>query len=61
MARIQVPEGDGPERQRVWSLRPEAGGALRALTAAVYEHGILEAREAELMRYRIALVNGCER
>ena len=61
MARIAVPEGDGNERQRMWASRPAAGVAAAALTEAVYEESLLAAREAELVRYRIALVNGCPR
>ena len=59
MARVEIPPGDGSERRRVWSLRPEMGDALDALNRAVYEQSILPVRERELARMRVVLVNGC--
>ncbi|MBV8951421.1 MAG: carboxymuconolactone decarboxylase family protein, partial [Actinobacteria bacterium] len=36
MARIDVPEGRGPEIVRVWALRPEMSKAVTELSDAVY-------------------------
>lgn len=59
MARIDVPEGDGPEEVRVWALRPELGMGAAALSRAVYEESVLPARVRECARMRIAQINGC--
>lgn len=59
MAHIHVPEGDGTERQRVWTHKPAIGAALDQLVRAIYTDGLLSAREQELARMRVALVNGC--
>ena len=59
MARIRVPDGDGPEIARVWSLRPELGNAVAALSGAVYEESKLPGRVRESVRMRIAQINQC--
>ncbi len=59
MARIRVPDGDGPEIARVWSLRPELGKAVSDLSGAVYGGSKLPARVRESVRMRIAQVNQC--
>ena len=59
MARIRVPDGDGPEIARVWSLRPELGGPVAELSAAVYGESKLPGRVRESVRMRIAQINGC--
>ncbi len=59
MARIRVPDGDGPEIARVWSLRPELGKAVADLSGAVYDGSRLPARVRESVRMRIAQVNQC--
>jgi alkylhydroperoxidase family enzyme len=58
MARIKLPDGQGSERERMWTLRPELGEAASHLNAAVYG-GTLDPRLFELVRYRIAQVNDC--
>jgi len=59
VARIEIPEGDLPEIARVWALVPELGGAVGALSQAVYERSMLPARVKEAVRMRIALINDC--
>jgi alkylhydroperoxidase family enzyme len=59
MARINVPDGDGPEIYRVWSLRPGLGQPVGALSDAVYNKSELPARVREVIRMRIAQINDC--
>ncbi len=59
MARIRIPDGDKPEIVRVWSLRPELGLPLAALSKAVYDDSTLPARVREAVRMRIAQINEC--
>jgi alkylhydroperoxidase family enzyme len=59
MARIDLPDGDGPEIARVWALRPELGGAVGSLSNAVYRKSELPGRVREAVRMRIAQINEC--
>ena len=59
MSRLDLPEGDEPEIVKVWSLRPEMGEAVTALSYAVYSKSQLPARVREAARMRIAHVNDC--
>ena len=59
MARITVPEGEGGELIQVWSLSPELGAAVGALSAAVYGDRLVTPRVREVARMRIAQINGC--
>jgi alkylhydroperoxidase family enzyme len=59
MARINVPEGDDPELYRVWALQPDLGGAVAALSDAVYNKSVLHPRVREMVRMRIAQINDC--
>ena len=59
MARIEVPAGDAPESQRVWSLVPGLGEAVQGLTSAVATRRLLPPRVLEAARMTIAHVNGC--
>ena len=59
MPRIDLPEGDGEQTARLWSLRPELGEAVRAFGDAVQAQGRLPLREREAARMRIAHINGC--
>jgi len=59
MARIEVPAGDAPESQRVWSLVPDLGEAVQGLTRAVATRRLLPPRVLEAARMTIAHVNGC--
>ena len=56
---IDIPGGDGDPEVRVWALRPEMGIGAGALSHAIYDQSIVPARERELARMRIALINGC--
>jgi alkylhydroperoxidase family enzyme len=60
MPRIDIPDGPGEERERMWRLRPELGQAAEALSRVVQEHSIIPVREHEAARIRIAHINGCE-
>jgi alkylhydroperoxidase family enzyme len=59
MARLDLPEGDQPEINRVWRLRPELGKPVAQLSAAVYEQSKIPARVREAVRMRIAQINDC--
>src|SRR5262249_42713515 len=58
MARIEVPAGEGPEMFRAMALRPQFEPAVPA-----WEKGggrsELDWRLHELVRVRVALINGC--
>jgi alkylhydroperoxidase family enzyme len=60
MARIEIPDGPGEDRQRMWALRPELGAAAENFSAVVQSSTILGVREHEAARIRIAHLNGCE-
>lgn len=59
MARIDIPDGDGLERRRLWQLSPEVGRAISGLSAAVYTQTSLDVRVREIARMRIAQINRC--
>ncbi len=59
MARVQLPPGEGWERERMWSLRPEMGELVEDFSTAVQEYSILPPRVLEAARMRIAVINGC--
>jgi alkylhydroperoxidase family enzyme len=59
VARLDIPEGDGPEIKRLWSLAPEVGAGAHAFSEAVYERASLPVREREVARMRIAQLNEC--
>jgi alkylhydroperoxidase family enzyme len=60
LPRIDIPDGPGEERERMWRLRPEFGEAAEALSRIVQEQSIIPVREHEAARIRIAHINGCE-
>ncbi len=60
MARIELPDGDGEDRVRMWTLRPEFGAAAENFSAVVQSSTILGVSEHEAARVRIAHLNGCE-
>ena len=41
MARIEIPEGEGHEMSRVWSIAPHMGEGVHALSKAVYEKRVI--------------------
>ncbi len=59
MARIDIPDGEGIERRRLWQLNPELGHAVRELGDAVYTGTSLDVRVREVARMRIAQINQC--
>lgn len=59
MARIPLPDGHGPEVERVWSIDPPIGDAVRALGHAVYASNHLPLRVHEAVRYLVATTNRC--
>jgi AhpD family alkylhydroperoxidase len=59
MARITIPEGDGSEIERVWTLSPELGAAVGQLAGKVGGRLSLPWRVREAARMRIAQINGC--
>ena len=59
MARIEIPDGDGIERRRLWKLNPELGHGVSTLGDAVYMKTSLDLRVREVARMRIAQINQC--
>ncbi|SCW47207.1 Alkylhydroperoxidase family enzyme, contains CxxC motif [Sphingobium faniae] len=59
MARITLPESEGEEAARMWSLRPALGEAARAFGDALQDEAELPLRVREAARIRIAHINGC--
>ena len=59
MARVQLPEGDGDELLRLYSLSPAMGAAAGDFSAAVYSDTKLPTRVREAARMRIASANQC--
>lgn len=59
MARIDLPPGEGNERQRAKHWRPAMAEGVQAFNDAVYKHSSLPLRELEAVRFRVALVNAC--
>jgi alkylhydroperoxidase family enzyme len=58
VARIPLPDGDGPEALRALALRPQLAEAVHAMELAVAK-STLDRRLHELVRMRIALINQC--
>jgi alkylhydroperoxidase family enzyme len=59
VAQIHVPDGEGLETHRVWSLAPDIASAVPVLSNAVYRKSRLPARVREAVRMRVAQINGC--
>lgn len=58
MPRIEIPAGDGPEATRALSLVPHFAEAVNAKEKAVWASP-LPRRTHELVRMRVAEINGC--
>jgi alkylhydroperoxidase family enzyme len=58
VTRIEIPAGEGPEVTRALSLVPHFGAAVNALEKAAWASP-LPRRLHELVRMRIAEINGC--
>ena len=59
MARIDLPAGDQPDVVKALLLRPGLAGAVGAMNDAVFA-STLDWRLHELVRMRIAVINGCQ-
>ena len=59
MARINVPDGSGLERRRVWKLQPDVGMSIGAAANALYTKISLDVRVREIARMRVAQINQC--
>lgn len=59
MARIDVPDGPGLERERVWAHSIGFGMAAKEISDVVYGQASFSAREREVARMRIAQINDC--
>lgn len=59
MARIDVPDGKGLERERLLMMQPDVAIGMATFSKAVYEKTSLPAREREIARLRVAVANGC--
>jgi hypothetical protein len=60
MAHIEIPPGDGFERQRLWQMVPKMAEAIGAFRSAMYDHRTLDLREIEVARMRLAQINDCD-
>ncbi len=60
MAHIDIPEGEGFERQRLWQMAPKMGEAIGAFRSAMYDHRTLDLSEIEAARMRLAQINDCD-
>jgi alkylhydroperoxidase family enzyme len=59
VARIDIPDGEGIERRRLWQLAPEIGAAVHNMGEAVYTKTTLDVQVREVARMRIAQINRC--
>lgn len=59
MARIDVPDGSGLERERLLMMQPDVAIGMGAFAQAVYEKTSLPPRIREIARLRVAVANGC--
>ena len=59
MLRISLPEGEQLDIVKALSLRPKFAGAVGAMNEAVFA-STLDWRLHELIRMRIAVINGCQ-
>ncbi|MEM8704876.1 MAG: carboxymuconolactone decarboxylase family protein [Actinomycetota bacterium] len=59
MARIDVPDGEGLERERLLMMQLDVAMGMGAYSSAIYEKTSLAPRVREVARLRIAAANGC--
>ena len=59
MARIQVPDGEGLERSRMWKLTPDVGKGVGVTGKALYTKVSLDVRVREIARMRVTQINQC--
>ncbi|ATE63501.1 carboxymuconolactone decarboxylase family protein [Rhizorhabdus dicambivorans] len=61
MARIELPDGNEPDRARMWQMiAPDIGTAAERFSEAIQRESIVPVPEHEAARIRIAHINGCE-
>ena len=59
MSRIDIPDGDGLERSRLWFMQPDVGKGIGITGNALYTKVSLDTRVREVTRMRIAQINDC--
>lgn len=60
MARIDVPDGEGLERSRMWGLTsPEIAKGVGLAGKGLYTQISLDTRIREIARMRVAQINQC--
>tara|TARA_Y100000994_G_scaffold160579_1_gene131789 strand:- start:405 stop:590 length:186 start_codon:yes stop_codon:yes gene_type:complete len=59
MARIEIPEGEGLERSRMWALQADVAKGIGIAGNALYTQISLDTRVREVARMRIAQINEC--
>ena len=59
MSRIDIPDGDGVERSRLWFMQPDVGKGIGITGNALYTKVSLDTRVREVARMRIAQINDC--
>ena len=59
MSRIDIPDGDGLERSRLWFMQPDVGKVIGITGNALYTKVSLDTRVREVARMRIAQINDC--
>ncbi|MDG1845425.1 MAG: hypothetical protein P8J01_03430 [Acidimicrobiales bacterium] len=60
MAYINIPDGEDPERVRLWKMVPDMNNAIQAFSSSMFTSGIISNREREAARFRIAQINECD-
>ena len=60
MAFIDLPDGDDPERVRLWRMVPEMNEAIQDFSSYMFTNGLISNREREAARFRIAQINECD-
>ncbi len=59
MAKIRVPDGDGPESARLMATAPGMAKGIAEFSGAVYANSKLPVRVREFARMRVAEINQC--
>ena len=59
MSRIDIPDGEGLERCRLWFMQPDVGKGIGITGNALYTKVSLDTRVREVARMRIAQINDC--
>jgi len=59
MARVDIPDGDGDELTRLFSVNPAMGKVAGTFSMKAYAESTIPVRVRELIRMRIALINHC--